>query len=119
MPHLTFEYTPNIQTDWRVLFGKLHPVLLELTGTPSIHNCKSRAYCCMDLFHVGDGSRNTSGFVHLEVAILEGKTKQEKQAIGHKLKDMIVEHLGDTAQGLPITIEVRDIIKDFYVKHLG
>ena len=53
------------------------------------------------------------GFLHLEIAILEGKTAEEKKTIGTKVRDLIVEHLGDAAKGRPITIEVRDIHKEF------
>ena len=116
MPHLTFEYTPIFRTDWKALFAKLHPVLKEMTGTPSIANCKSRAYCT-DNYLVGDTPG--VGFLHLEIAILEGKTAEEKKAIGAKVREILVEHLGDAAKGRPITIEVRDIQKDFYFKHLG
>ena len=117
MPHITVEYTSNIHSDWKILFGKLHPVMKEMTGTPSITNCKSRAYCCSNdngsCYLVGDDGGANDCFIHVEVALLEGKSKEEKQAIGMKVKDMFVEHLG-----LPITIEVRDIQKDFYFKHI-
>ena len=116
MPHLTYEYSPGLQTDWKPLFAKIHPLMVALTGTPTIANCKSRAYCTE---HYLAGDNPDTGFVHVDVVILEGKSKEDKQLIGTKLQDIIVEHLGGAAKGIQITIEVRDITKDFYFKHAG
>lgn len=117
MPHLTLEYSANasVRPDLTALFRKLHGVLVN-TGGIKLENCKSRAYASRD-FLVGSGDE-ASGFVHLDVRFLEGRSTEVKQAIGQEMRDLLIEwYLSETdTPALQITVEIRDIGRSLYFK---
>ncbi|NNG17370.1 MAG: hypothetical protein HKM89_12900 [Gemmatimonadales bacterium] len=117
MPHLTFEYTvghqPKIAFD--ELFARMHTVLAEV-GRIEIGNCKSRA-TELKQFYIGDGA-GESGFVHLEVRFLEGRSAGKKREIGLSLLELVRGcYAADVeASNVQITVEVRDIERAMYFK---
>lgn len=117
MPHLTLEYSPNIKvdSDFTTLFQVLHDALVDTCGV-SIENCKSRAYVARD-FYVGDGS-GESGFVHLDIRLLEGRSSGTKRAIGQAAGRILVEWFEASAgkPELQVTVEARDIDRRVYFK---
>ena len=115
MPHLSLEYSANleIKKDFRELFSLLHKVLAEEAGILESH-CKSRAVMRQDYF-IADGKAQHA-FVHLEVAILQGRTNSIKKKLGDSLLQALKQHFG-TPPGLQISIEIRDMKKDQYHKY--
>jgi 5-carboxymethyl-2-hydroxymuconate isomerase len=117
MPHLTLEYSANLDppAEFAPLFLRLHG-LLARTGGIRRENCKSRAYACRD-FLVGEG-RPSDAFVHLDIRFLEGRSDEVKQAIGAAALDMLVDAFSDAAARgvLQATVEVRDIARASYFK---
>jgi len=118
MPHLTLEYTSNLD-EWAndpELLLNLHRMLQTVAGI-EIGNCKSR-WRMAEEWAVGDGKGNPA-FVHLDVRFLEGRPLRLKEAVGGGAIELIRTHFAeaDEAFDLQITVEVQDIRKATYFKH--
>ena len=117
MPHLTIEYTANLDefAGDRSLLLSLHQLLHSVAGI-DIHNCKSR-WRMMDEWLVGDGS-TSSAFVHLDIRFLEGRPQDVKHAVGAGALELLREHFAGASEDrdLQITVEVLDIRRAFYFK---
>ena len=118
MPHLRLEYTDNINipTNFDNLFKKLHRVLVEY-GDIDINNCKSRAIK-LDRYLISDGQTSES-FVHLDVRIFAGRSKEAIRDIGEHLRSVLVENFvkNEARDNVQITIEVQEIKKKHYFKY--
>jgi len=119
MPHLTVEYTRNLQptVQFAELFARLHSVLTEVGGLKR-ENCKSRA-AQLSEFLVGDGATDAA-FVHLDVRFLEGRSSDVKREIGTRMLAILRDCFrGDTldVDAAQFTVEIRDIERAAYFKH--
>ncbi len=118
MPHLTLEYSNNVETtvDQSVLFSQLHRILSDVAGIPE-DNCKSRSYQA-DSFRVGSGAPE-NGFVHLDIRLLDGRTMDIKRQIGREsLRALKAWFRSDETDGnIQITVDVDDIVRETYAKH--
>lgn len=116
MPHLTLEYSSDLpaETASEALLLELHGIVAREGGIP-IANCKSRAVE-RRLFAVGDGSAD-EGFVHLDVAFLEGRGDDVRRKVGEALLEELVAIYADSERSLQITVEVRDIHSAGYFKY--
>jgi 5-carboxymethyl-2-hydroxymuconate isomerase len=118
MPHIRLEYTDNINitTNFDDLFKNLHRVLVEY-GDIDINNCKSRAIK-LDRYLIADDQTNSS-FIHLDVRIFSGRSKEVIRNIGEHFKSVLVENfVKDKARdNVQITIEVQEIKKENYFKY--
>ncbi len=84
MPHLTLEYSDNIEIDIQPLLARLHDELVA-TGAVNMKGLKSRAIRQTD-YRIADGDEGYA-FVHLNILLREGRplaTQQEvaKRAVG-------------------------------------
>lgn len=118
MPHLTLEYTANLDA-WAGdpdLLLALHRLLNSAAGI-KIANCKSR-WRMIDEWLVGDGG-TSSAFIHLDIRFLEGRPKEVKDSVGQGAVDLIRNHFqaGDPELDLQITVEIRDIQRAAYFKY--
>ncbi len=115
MPHLTLEYTADLPRGVvsRQLFARLHHIVVEVTGA-DIENCKSRSIEHGN-FLVGESS-DGAGFVHLEVRILEGRTRDVKTELGRRLLGALRDTCDSAGWDAQVTVEVRDISRDHYFK---
>ena len=118
MPHLTIEYTANLDQwacDPGVLLS-LHRLLESVAGI-KIENCKSR-WRMLDEWVVGDGE-GSSGFVHLDMRFLEGRPTDVKHAIGEGIVEILQKHFSPAAEELDvqITAEIQDIRRAEYFKY--
>jgi len=120
MPHLILNYTSNIDPplDFGSLFLKLHTILNSIAGI-EINNCKSRAQKLENYF-ISRGE-SEKAFIHLDVNFLEGRSAKIKKKIGNLCLDTIKEYCTSylTKKDLQITVEIRDIRKEFYFKYPG
>jgi len=117
MPHLTLEYTANLEErapDPDLLLS-LHRLLESVAGI-KIGNCKSR-WRRLEEWLVGDG-KGESAFVHLDLRFLEGRPLSVKQAVGAGAMELLRAHFAPASKGLDlqITVEVGDIRKATYFK---
>jgi len=116
MPHLTLEYSSDLPAEVasEALLLELHGIIAREGGIP-IANCKSRAVE-LRRFAVGDGSGD-EGFVHLDVAYLEGRGDDVRRRIGEALLEELVAAYEGSERALQITVELRDIRSNGYFKH--
>ena len=117
MPQITLEFTANVRidSDWGTLLPKIHQLVSKIAGIP-IGNCKSRILE-HTRYYVGDGS-GEQAFVHLEIAILEGRDDTTKAELGNSLLSMLQTHLlpENAGKDLQITVEIKDINRKQYFK---
>lgn len=120
MPHLNLEYSANVEQsiDYSALFAAVHRVLNEVGGV-NLNNCKSRARK-LDVFYLGDGSEKHA-LVHLEIALLEGRTPEVKSAVTAAVLELLRECYQPSLQtlDLQISVEMRDIERGPYAKFPG
>ena len=118
MPQITLEYSGNIRDPLHSdrLFKSIHTVLFR-KGRIELDNCKSRAVK-QDSFYVGDGDPRHA-FVHLEVRFISGRSDTLKRTLGHALMEVMQEAFPQTMETMKaqITVEIKDINRDFYVKY--
>ena len=117
MPHLTLEYTANLD-EWAGDEGVLLSLhrLLESTAGIKMENCKSR-WRMAEEWLVGNGAAEAA-FVHLDIRFLEGRPLEVKQALGHDALDILRDHFleANDMVDLQITVEIRDILRSAYFK---
>ena len=118
MPHLTLEYTMNLD-EWASdpgLLLNLHRVLESVAGI-KIGNCKSRWRMVED-WVVGDGE-GESAFVHLDIRFLEGRRLEIQRAVGAGAVELLRAHFASAPDelDLQITVEVHEIRRSTYFKH--
>jgi 5-carboxymethyl-2-hydroxymuconate isomerase len=117
MPHIKLEYTGNIKitSDFSKLFTEIHD-LLSTEMRVSVENCKSRAIQ-VDNYLVGDGSKK-GAFVHLEVCVLTGKSKQQKNKAGEMLLILLKIFFTNLpgCENLQISVEIKEMPQELYFK---
>ncbi|HET9909333.1 MAG TPA: 5-carboxymethyl-2-hydroxymuconate isomerase, partial [Anaerolineales bacterium] len=70
MPHLTLEYTDNLDVDVQPLLARLHEEIVA-TGAINLKGIKSRVICHTQ-YRIADGNPDYA-FVHVELLIREGR----------------------------------------------
>ncbi len=108
MPHISLEYTENIQTIIKSdIFDKLITIIIQAAEV-KYENCKSRAMKIKD-FYIG--SRNDDeGFVHLEIKFLEGRTEKIKNQIAQEsLKALKSYFKNNKVHNIQFSIEVQEM----------
>ncbi len=117
MPHLTLEYTSNIQqaVSAKDVFAQLHRVLADVGGV-KIGHCKSRLRV-LDDFYIAEGEQG-GAFVHLDLRLLAGRDLALKQRIGNESLQVLRQYFapGSDALSLQITVSVIDIERETYFK---
>ena len=111
MPHCIIEYSPDIPPEGlihAVFDGALHSQLFLPNGA-DIKVC-AIAY---QNFKLGDGK---ASFVHVVAKILAGRTDEQKQRLS---QEIIKKLSGLGHQDISITVEVVDIERQIYQKHLA
>lgn len=117
MPQITLQYTDNVYQGaaFSELFSNIHRIVSEVGGI-RLGNCKSRAIRLEDYFVAAGDTQE--GFVHLDLAILEGRSDDVKRELGRRCLDALKRHFAtvDEALELQITVEIRDMRRDSYFK---
>lgn len=117
MPHLTLEYTANLEQAAPTpgLMLALHHLLNAEAGI-RIENCKSR-WRRVDHWVVGAGQEE-SAFVHLDLRFMEGRPLEVQRAVGQGALTALRSHFKKAPSGvdLQITVEVGEIRRATYFK---
>lgn len=117
MPQIILEYSPNVASNlsWNELFNSLHHLVHKETGV-NIENCKSRAIQ-RDQYYIGKGGASNA-FVHLQLALLSGRSNLQKKRLGEALLKVLEETFDASGKKLKlqITVELRDISREAYFK---
>jgi len=118
VPHIVLEYSSNLSevTDLKALFASLHHTLQDIGGI-RLDNCKSRARVAEN-YLIGDGESDNA-FVHLQIRFIEGRRLSLKQAIGEQCLKILKQYYKQSMEvmELQITVEIDDLLSDFYFKY--
>lgn len=116
MPHLKLDASSNL-----LELGNLPEILRQLVAEfcrhETIDPASVKAYFReQGVWAMGEGAR--PGFVHLEVAVLDGRPIELKQAIAQGMRGVLERCFARSiAEGLVgLTIEIRDMDRATYVK---
>jgi 5-carboxymethyl-2-hydroxymuconate isomerase len=113
MPHAIIEYSANINSAVIELDAVqvVHDVMLTC-GLFQPEAIKTRLHAVND-FMVGVKDR-TGSFLYLQVAILTGRTVEQRQA----LSDALLAALGDALPPIDeLTVEIREMDRETYRKY--
>jgi 5-carboxymethyl-2-hydroxymuconate isomerase len=117
MPHAILEYSQNVidVVDPHDLFRRLHEIMTS-AGPFALSDIKSRIYEC-DHFYVADGNPHNA-FVHLSLAVLEGRDPEILRQVGERALDLLHEAYAESRASLncQLTVEVREMARPLYFK---
>ncbi len=119
MPHLTLQYTHNVEgIRFSELFSDLHQGLARV-GEIDVNNCKSRAIR-LDDYYVADGN-GQEGFAHLQILLLEGRSVALSRDIGEHCLEVLRRHVESAVPGVAVqlSLEVRDMRRETYLKGMA
>ena len=117
MPHTTVEYSGTLAEALdRPAFGKaLHEALVTVAGGRA-DGCKTRFVRHDDLW-IGDGSPERA-MVHVEIALLSGRTAETKLALTTAVLAALREHLAPTPRfEVQLSVDLSDLDREAYVRH--
>lgn len=116
MPQITLEYSSNIsrEVNFKNLLLEIHRNVSQIVNC-DILNCKSRV-TKLDNYLIGDGEVSNA-MIHLEIAILDGRTEEVKTELGEKILSIIETYFaGSYGLKIQITVDVKDLQRQFYFK---
>ena len=115
MPHLTLEYTDNLEFEVQPLLARLHAELVA-TGAINLKGIKSRAVRHSE-YRIADGNKDYA-FVHVNLLIREGRSPEIqkdaaqrvmavlKESFGYRFKDEYLSlsvNIGEMRDGVALT----------------
>jgi 5-carboxymethyl-2-hydroxymuconate isomerase len=92
MPHLTLEYTDNLQFDVQQLLARLHAELVD-TGAINLKGIKGRAIRLTE-YRIADGNPDYA-FVHVNLIIREGRPIEVQKDAAQRVMMVLKETFGD------------------------
>lgn len=118
MPQITLKYSANItDVEFDPIFQKIHNVLSEITD---IKTCKSRAQK-LKTFRIGEGE-NKNAIVHLEIALLPGRSEEIKEKMGLKIIEILNESFLPIFERLGLdcnpTIEIKTL-QNYFISNMN
>ncbi|WP_406140470.1 5-carboxymethyl-2-hydroxymuconate Delta-isomerase [Streptomyces sp. NBC_01089] len=108
MPQITVEYSESLEDAFdRTGFALgLHPVVVE-TVAARLPACKTR-FVRTAGFVVGDGAGDDA-VVHVDIALLAGRTDEAKARLSEAVTDLVRRHLKPTRSTVHLSAETRDL----------
>ena len=108
MPHLTLEYTDNLQFDVQPLLARLHAELVA-TGAVNLKGIKSRAIR-HSAYRIADGNEEYA-FVHVNLLIREGRPFEVQKDAAQRVMDVLKETFGDRFEKghLSLSVDIKEM----------
>jgi 5-carboxymethyl-2-hydroxymuconate isomerase len=108
MPHLTLEYTDNLNFDIQPLLARLHSELVA-TGAINLKGLKSRALCFSD-YRIADGDPNYA-FVHVNLLIRQGRPLETQKEAAERVMAVLKETFGQRFQDgyLSLSVDIKEM----------
>ncbi|MEV4938769.1 5-carboxymethyl-2-hydroxymuconate Delta-isomerase [Streptomyces zaomyceticus] len=103
MPQITVDHSAPL--DRRGFALALHPLVVKTVDTTP-DACKTRFREVGEAV-VGDGSTEDA-IVHVEIALLPGRTDEVKATLSEAVLDLLPGYLGAT-EGARLSVEIRDL----------
>jgi len=91
VPHLTLEYTDNLEFEVQPLLARLHDTLVA-TGAVNLKGIKSRAIRHTD-YRIADGNAGYA-FVHVNLLIRAGRPIETQQEAAQRVLAVLKETVG-------------------------
>ncbi|MBC2876206.1 MULTISPECIES: 5-carboxymethyl-2-hydroxymuconate Delta-isomerase [Streptomyces] len=117
MPHFAVDYSASLAGafDRRAFALALHPLTARVLDTAAT-NCKTRFRRCEEVV-VADGLPGQS-LVHVEVAVLPGRTDEAKAALSEAVLALVREHTAGAEGVVHASVNVGELSAS-YRRHIG
>ena len=108
MPHMTLEYTDNLQFDVQPLLARLHAELVA-TGAVNLKGIKSRAIRHSE-YRIADGNEEYA-FVHVNLLIREGRPMEVQKDAAQRVMEVLKEAFGDRFEKghLSLSVDIKEM----------
>jgi 5-carboxymethyl-2-hydroxymuconate isomerase len=108
MPHLTLEYTDNIEVDVQPLLARLHEEVVA-TGAINLKGIKSRAIKHTQ-YRIADGNPEYA-FVHVGLLIREGRPVEVQKDATQRVMKVLKETFGHLFEKrkLSLTVDLKEM----------
>jgi 5-carboxymethyl-2-hydroxymuconate isomerase len=108
MPHLTLEYTDNLEFDIQPLLARLHSELVA-TGAVNLKGLKSRAVR-RTAYRIADGNPDYA-FIAVSLLIREGRTPEVQREFAQRVLDVLKETFGDRFENgyLSLSVDIKEM----------
>jgi 5-carboxymethyl-2-hydroxymuconate isomerase len=108
MPHLTLEYTDNLEFDVQPLLRRLHAELVA-TGAINLKGIKSRAIRHTE-YRIADGDPDYA-FVHVDLLIREGRPFEVQKDAAQRVLAVLKETFGDRFEKgyLSVSVDIKEM----------
>jgi 5-carboxymethyl-2-hydroxymuconate isomerase len=108
MPHLTLEYTDNLQFDVQPLLAHLHAELVD-TGAVNLKGIKSRAIRHTE-YRLADGNPDYA-FVHVNLLIREGRPIEVQKDAAQRVMMVLKEAFGERLENghLSLSVDIKEM----------
>ena len=108
MPHLTLEYSDNIEVDVQPLLARLHEEVVA-TGAINLKGIKSRAIKHTQ-YRVADGDSDYA-FVHIGLLIREGRPIEIQKEATQRVMKVLKETFGHLFERrkLSLTVDLKEM----------
>ena len=108
MPHLTLEYSDNIEVDVQPLLARLHEEVVA-TGAINLKGIKSRAIEHTQ-YRVADGDADYA-FVHVSLLIREGRPIEIQKETTQRVMKVLKETFGHLFEKrkLSLTVDLKEM----------
>jgi 5-carboxymethyl-2-hydroxymuconate isomerase len=108
MPHLTLEYTDNLEFEIQPLLERLHSELAA-TGAINLKGLKSRAVRHTD-YRIADGNSEYA-FVHVNLLIREGRLNEVQKDAAQRVMNVLKETFGHRYENsyLSLSVDIKEM----------
>ena len=108
MPHLTLEYTDNLDVEIQPLLARLHSELVA-TGAINLKGLKSRAVQ-RSQYRIADGNPDYA-FVHVNLLIREGRPPEVQSDAARRVLAVLQETFGDRFENnhLSLSVDIKEM----------
>jgi 5-carboxymethyl-2-hydroxymuconate isomerase len=108
MPHLTLEYSSNLEFEIQPLLARLHAELVA-TGAVNLKGLKSRAIRHSE-YRIADGNPDYA-FVHVNLLIREGRPPEVQREFAQRVLAVLQETFGDRFETghLALSVDVEEM----------
>ena len=108
MPHLTLEYTDNLEFDVQSLLSRMHEELIA-TGAIKLKALKSRAIRHTE-YRIADGNEEYA-FAHVKLLIRVGRSFEVQQEMAQRLMSVLEEVLGSRFDNsfLSLSVDIKEL----------
>lgn len=108
MPHLTLEYSDNLEFDVQPLLVRLHEALAG-TGAVALKGLKSRAVRRTD-YRLADGNADYA-FAHLGMLIREGRPPETQRALAQRAMEVLEAEFGSRYETgyLSLSVDIKEM----------